>query len=623
MDGRAVGLPIEGGASEPGVSLVYEFGPFRLRTSDRSLFRARERVRVSPRVFDFLLCLVEDAGRVVSKDRLLERVWEGTFVEEGNVNRTVSTLRRILDETDESPYIETIPRQGYRFVAPVSKGPEAGEEPPAPPRGRASGEPAPELAEGAGVPADASPAGAPPRATRARVAAAGLLLLLFAGVAVAWSNQRKSRSAQTLAVLPFRFPAGAPNGETIGVALADAVIARLSRGEGVVVRPTTSILRYRDGRTGPLAAAAALGAGMVLDGHVEQRDGRTEVSIRLLRRSDGAVLLSETFRTGGADVFELQDRVAERVAAALLVELSPAGEPRAAAARAAATELFLRGRLLCDERSSSREVEEEAIGLFRRALESDAGFALGWTGLADALLASSEPSVTEAEEAARRALSIDDRLGPAHATLGVVRMRHDWRWQEAAEELERALALEPSYAPAWRWRAVLFALSGRLDEATSAAAHAVVLEPSSPAILSDSGRIALWAGRLDEARSFQARALSAAPLCGPAAGLGDAIRDEEDPEGARRRARERLAALRVDDETAVLPREEACDELALASAFARAGRKEPALAWLALAVRERRAEAPLAAVDPAFRSLRPDPRFAALVASMGLPARER
>lgn len=617
------GLPTSAGDSQREVNLVYDFGPFRLRVSDRTLFRARERVRVSPRVFDFLLCLVEDAGRVVSKDRLLERVWEGTFVEEGNVNRTVSTLRRILDETDESPYIETIPRQGYRFVAPVSKGPEAGEESPEPPRIHATGEPAIEIAEALGLPPDPSPVAPASRATRAWVATAALLLLLFAGVAVAWSSKRDSGSARTLAILPFRFPAEAPNGETLGVALADAVISRLSRGEGVVVRPTTSILRYRDGRTEPLAAAAALDADVVLDGHVEQRDGRTGVSIRILRRRDGAVLLSESFRTGGADIFELQDRVAERVAAALLVELSPAGEPRASAARVAATDLYLRGRLLWNERSASREVEEEATGLFRRALEADPGFALGWTGLADALLASSEPSFAEAEEAARRALSLDDRLGPARATLAVVRMHRDWRWQEAAGELERALALEPSYAPAWQWRAVLFALSGQMDQAASAAAHAVVLDPSSAAILSDSGRIALWAGRLGEARSFQARALSAAPLCRPAASLGEAIRDEEDSEGAPRRATERLAALGIDDETVVQPREGANDELTVASAFARAGRKEAALAWLALAVRERRAEAPLAAVDPAFRSLRPDPRFEALVASMGLPLRGR
>ncbi len=523
-------LPVEGAD--------YEFGPFRLRLSDRTLFRGGERVRITPRVLDLLVCLVEDSGRVVTKERLLERVWEGTFVEEGNVNRTVSTLRRLLEETDETPYIETIPRQGYRFVAQVKRGAE--HEParatveaafPLPPLSAVL--PVPEAPPAPGpVPADPVPAGPATRAAVVRGAfsrrprrfvAAAAVVLVVAG-ALAWFDARARETPRSLAVLPFRFAAGAANGETLGVALADAVISRLSRAGALVVRPTTAVLPFRAGRTDPLAAAERLDVEAVLDAEVSQENGRTRISLRLLRRHGGKPLHTESFETGPATLFELQDLVAERVAAALAVSLAPPSGRRDAA-RLAANDLHVRARKLAAEAQAGDARLDEAIGLFRRAIEADPDFAHAYVGLADALLDRSPKDAREAEEAARRALAIDDRFGPAHATLGRIRLLRDARWAEAEAELDRALALEPSYAPAWRWRGALFAATGRPAEARAAFARALELDPVSVPTLGEAGLVALRQGAVPEARGFLARARAVAPGSPFTAALERAIRE--------------------------------------------------------------------------------------------------
>lgn len=523
---------------EESAALLYEFGPFVLRLSDRTLFRGAERVRITPRVLDLLACLVETPGRVVTKEQLLDRVWEGTFVEEGNVNRTVSTLRKLLEESGETSYIETIPRQGYRFVVPVRKS----LEPAAAPVGGARG-PAtvaePELAEGPAFPSPAlpsPPASAPPPATAPTIvtppaaprwrrrAVLGAALAILGALAVAGLRSRPPESPRSLAVLPFRFSAGAANGETLGVALADAVIGRLSRGESLVVRPTTAILPFRAGKTDPMEVAERLHVDAVLDSEVSQKGGRTRVSLRLLRRHDGKPLHVETFETGPATLFDLQDRVAERVSAALLVPLAPPSTRRDAA-RLAASDLLLRARKTAVEAVAAGEALDEAIGLYRRAIEADPDLAPAYVGLADALVARSPGAAEEAEESARRALAIDDRLGPAHASIGRIRMVRGAPGVEVEADLSRALALEPSYAPAWEWMGTYLLATGRAAEARTALARAVELDPTSVTALCEAGRAALVQGNPLEARGLLSRARSGAPRAPAVAALEKALRD--------------------------------------------------------------------------------------------------
>ncbi len=99
---------------------LYEFGPFRLDVDERLLMREGRVAPLPPKVFDTLLVLVENSGRVISKDELMQSLWPDTFVEESNLTQNISQLRRALgDGAAEAQYIETIPKRGYRFVASV------------------------------------------------------------------------------------------------------------------------------------------------------------------------------------------------------------------------------------------------------------------------------------------------------------------------------------------------------------------------------------------------------------------------------------------------------------------------------------------------------------------------
>src|SRR5512132_3816665 len=110
-------------------SEFYEFGSFRLKSGERVLLRGEDLVSLTPKAFDILLTLLENDGRIVPKDDLMKRVWPNTFVEEGNLTQNVSLLRKALGESANGPqFIETVPRRGYRFVAPVNRGGENGQD---------------------------------------------------------------------------------------------------------------------------------------------------------------------------------------------------------------------------------------------------------------------------------------------------------------------------------------------------------------------------------------------------------------------------------------------------------------------------------------------------------------
>src|SRR6185437_4627713 len=107
----------------------YEFGRFRVKSDERLLLRGEDLVPLTPKAFDILLTLLENDGRIVNKDDLMKKVWPNTFVEEGNLTQNVSLLRKALGESANGPqFIETVPRRGYRFVAPVNRVAENGQD---------------------------------------------------------------------------------------------------------------------------------------------------------------------------------------------------------------------------------------------------------------------------------------------------------------------------------------------------------------------------------------------------------------------------------------------------------------------------------------------------------------
>lgn len=427
--------------------MAYEFGSFRLEPTARRLLRAGYEVSLTAKAFDVLVTLVEQAGQVVEKGTLMGRLWPDAVVEEGNLAQQVHTARRALGD-EEQRYIRTVARRGYQFVADVKTSLES----------------------------STAPVSSPPA---------------------------------TLAVLPFRSLSADDGDEHLGLGLADALITRLSNVRQVVVRPTSSVLRYARTAGNPVEVARELGVRWLLEGSHRRGAERLRVTVQLLAMPEGVPVWGETFHDQLADPFSAQDVIARRVAEALVPNLSAEEERRLSAAPTrdhVAFESYLRGRF-----HSARRTEadlQRSIVLFEAALARDPRFALARAGLAESLTlegsagygsASETRALARAREESMRAVELEPTLAEAHATLGFVRFRADWDWDAAERSLRRAIDLNPAAAPAHHFLGLLLGALGRFGEALSVIRRAEELDPLSPNIGTGVGRVLHFARRYDEA----------------------------------------------------------------------------------------------------------------------------
>jgi DNA-binding winged helix-turn-helix (wHTH) protein/TolB-like protein/Flp pilus assembly protein TadD len=509
----------------------YEFGPFRLDASRRRLLRAGEVVPLTPKAFDTLLALVEQSGRVVEKDDLMERVWPGVAVEENNLTQNVSALRKALGERREQPqYIATVPGLGYRFIAAVSEsehvdgdpardegegeksqtgrnGFEAAAVEPQGPETTANGEGTSANAanaDGTSANADASnvatvnasnAVGASRARSRLALAAAVIVVVaLAAGVYYLLARRARRTEAvaagaqvRSIAVLPFKSLGADEPDQYLGLGMADALITKLSSIHQINVRPTGSIIRYAGATQDPSAAGRELGVDTVLDGRVQKSGERIRVTVQLVRALDGAPLWGDTFDEMYTDIFTVEDRISEQVARALIPTLT--GEQRQQLSKhytedTAAYQSYIKGRYYWNKRTA--DDLRKSVSYFEDAIIEDPNYALAYAGLADAystlgVLDDLAPNeiMPKARSAALKALELDDDLAEAHASLGYVKHRYEWDWAGAEREFRRAIELKPGYATAHQWFGWYLVSLGKTDEAVAEFQRAQELDPLS------------------------------------------------------------------------------------------------------------------------------------------------
>jgi DNA-binding winged helix-turn-helix (wHTH) protein len=259
----------------------YEFGPFRLDITTRVLLRESEIVPLTPKALDMLVALVERCGDLVGRKELLEAVWPDVHVEEGNLNSNIFLLRRVLGEdNDGQTYIVTIPRRGYRFVAGVRE----------------------------------------------------IVIGQTCEEKISQPAMHNSQSAiRSLAVLPFKTLCADGCNPHLGLGLADAIITRLSNVRQVIVRPTSTVSKYRALEQDPVIAGQELGVELVLEGGFQLADGRVRVTVQLVSVADGAPLWAEKFDENFSDIFTVEDAISARIAEVLILQLVGKDEERAGA----------------------------------------------------------------------------------------------------------------------------------------------------------------------------------------------------------------------------------------------------------------------------------------------------
>ena len=614
-------------------SSVVRFGPFRLDLESQELRHDGAPVRLRHQPLTVLALLASQPGRVLTREEIQLAVWgEDTHVDfEQGINYCVKEIRAALGDRAESPrYVETLARRGYRFIASVQSG-DTGEAP------RAEAQPRPRRV---GIWASAG----------AAVALVSVMALLAARLA----DRPAPPERLTVAVLPFENLSGDPEQDYFSEGLTEEVIARLGRLEparlSVIARSVAVDYRRRERAVDALGEE--LGVDYVLEGSVRLPAGRVMVTTRLVRTGDKTQVWADNLDLELRDVVEVQRLIAQSVAARIPLTTTAR---RGASARGPgkvdpeAYRLYLRGRYFWNKWSVS--ALRRSISHFEDAIRRQPDYALAHAGLADAYVALADQSPVDpadtlrrAKEAALRAVALDASLAEAHASVGVVLGVHEFQWAAAEDELRRAIDLNPSYPTARQWYSQCLRATGRLDEALAQIRLAEEAAPLSLIVVHNLGMVRLHRGELEQAAGRFRAALEMDPQFTPALmGLGRALMLQGDTAEAlevlERAARSShgnpryeaslaygyAAVGRSADARAILERllkggEGESSGRAYDAAVVQAGLGDVdgALASLEHALESRDPALRWLLVDERLAVLRPQPRWTAVVAEVGL-----
>jgi serine/threonine-protein kinase len=307
------------------------------------------------------------------------------------------------------------------------------------------------------------------------------------------STRRQKASGATgdkeksIAVLPLKMIGTMnPDDEYLGIGLTDALISRLSNIRLFIVRPTSSILNFRE-NTDPFAAGSALEVDYVLDGNIRRSGERIRVSVQLLSVDDNATEWAQSFDEKSSDILEFEDLISEQVIKSLVPHLT--GEEqrqltKRATEKAEAYEAYLRGRF--NWNLHSEEGFARAIQFYRRAVELDPNYALAYAALTEYYIFLGIHCVIPfaegakpAREAAEKAVALDPSLAEGHAVLGFVEITYNWDWKAAEKHLRRAIELNPNSVTAHSWLNTVLSQRGRFDDALDEINRVIELDPDS------------------------------------------------------------------------------------------------------------------------------------------------
>jgi TolB-like protein len=454
-----------------------------------------------------------------------------------------------------------------------------------------------------------------------------------------------------LVVLPFANLSNDPEQEYFSDGLTEETITDLGELNpeqlGVIAR--TSSMAYKQTDKTITQIGTELGVDYVLEGSVRHEGGAVRISAQLIRVKDQTHLWAHNYERETGGLLALQNELGRAIARQVQVKLAQRYGNRPInkyAANPEAYELYLKGRFFLNKRTWP-EIPE-STEYFQRSIEKDPGFALAYAGLADSYMASAIGSPQEfdpkAKTAATRALEIDDDLAEAHAVLGAEKADFEYDWQGAEQEFKRAIELDPNYADAhFRYAWSYLTPLGKSEQAIAEMKKALELDPFSRIDNTVSGCIYFYARRYDEALEQFDRAIKLNPdffvtyyhLSWLYSQLGqyqsaiaeltkgrllagnDRVKFAASDEVNLRRAFAAEGArgfwLQIQGE-----KNTEVGEFGRPQVYARLGDKEKALEWLERTYDERGTLGTLMNVDPAFDSLRSDPRFRDLVRRMGL-----
>jgi TolB-like protein/DNA-binding winged helix-turn-helix (wHTH) protein/Tfp pilus assembly protein PilF len=602
-------------------------------------------IPLTRKAVETLLVLVENAGHVMGKETLLERVWPGTFVNESTLAQNILTLRKALGKQGSGEdYIGTVPKRGYRFEAGVKESPP--------------------------VDAAARPSGLAPEPSDAgRFAPLSRNVVLYSSVAVVVAiaistaylvrSRRVPAAAniaptriQSIAVLSLTNLSGDPSQDYLADGITEAITTDLAKFHSLRVVSRTSAMQYNSRKKPLPEIARELHVDAIVEGGMMRSGAHVRVTAQLTRAANDEQIWAESYERGVRDLLALQNDVARDIAEHVQAQITAQDRQRLSTARPLdprAHEEYLKGRFFWNKRTENGYLD--AIDHFLRAIQIDPQYPEPYAGLADtyALLGSlggasipRRDAMNNARSIARKALELDPTLAEAHTSLAFVLMHYDWDFAAAEKEYLRAIDLNPNYPTAHQWYAVNLAATDRMDAALAELRHAQELDPLSLIISADIGQLLGGARRYEEAAAQLQSTLQMDPNFLLAhlelasifiyqqkhAEAADHVRKalELAPgslwaqgllgvtyalSGQRDKARNTLASIQHSPNA----KEAALYVAIIATSL---GDKNTAFQWLQIARDERSGSLILMKISPYWDPLRSDPRFVSLLHDVGL-----
>ena len=631
-------------ATKPLPSGRLRFDDFELDVPAGLLRRRGVRLRLRGQPLQVLEILLERAGDVVTREELQSLIWPAdTFVDfDHSLHNAIARVRETLGDSAENPrYIETLPRRGYRYIGPV-------EEAPAPTLSA-------QRADNAGQVVSIAAPGKRKRDGAVVVRAAifgGVLVLGLVAWTVSRSVHAKSAAAaiHSLAVLPLTNLSGDPSEEFFSDGMTDQLITDLAKVGALRVISRTSVMQYKETRKSLPEIARELNVDAVVEGSVIRSGQRVRVTAQLLEARTDRHLWAETYDRDRGDVLKLQEEVAGAIAQQVRAKITPAQQEqmgRASAVNPAAYDAYIQGHLYFTTEFTKPASLRKAQHLFEDAIREDPGFALAYAGLADTYVylaydgaIPKDQAYGVAKKLVAKAMDLDDSIGEAWDTLGLLESSFDWDWDAADRAFSRAIALSPSYSCAHEDRAIFLASLGRRTEALAEIAKidqldtgfssaqsesAAYFELRDYANLIEAGKRGLildpkdssqhyylgagyeGTGKLQEAIVEYQRAMETSDDLRPEVALAHAWAAA----GDKSKAEKMLRDLEHNPKAIASP-------YTMATIYAGMGENDRALKALKTACLEKSLDAGWIRSDYLLDNLRPDPRFQDLLHQVGL-----
>ena len=551
-------------------------------------FRAGElrkqgvRVKLQEQPFQLLQILLEHPGELVTREEFQQRIWPSdTFVDfDQGLNNAVKRLREALEDSSENPhFIETIPRRGYRFVAKLSE------------------------------------------------------------------SLKRIRSR---AGLPLENLSRDPDQEYFAEGMTEALITTLAKIGELQVVSRTSVMQYKGVHKPISDIARELGVDAVIEGTVLRAADRVRISAQLIDAPVDRHLWAESYDRDIRDILALQSDVAQAIAREIRIKLTRIDEARLAKSHSVnpeAYDAYLKGRYYWNRRPA--EIGK-AIEHFKQAIAKDAGHAASYAGLADCLnscatfdIAPPTESSVKAKQLAEKALEIDNALAEAYAALAYATV-FEYDFLTAEREFERAIQLNPRYAPAHHFFGVFLGWMGRYEESYTEMQRALRLDPL-PITSAVLGLLYIYGRRYDQAIAQSQKTLELVPNSGvarvclawaqscqslhesgivswreacehwPGAGPTAFLAQAYAAAGYRDEAQKILEQLQE------LSKKQYVTPYGIARIYAALGRADDAFEWLETGYQQRANWMILLKVDPGFDSMRSHPRFQNLMLRMNFP----